>query len=132
MNVGLWADAEAGEDRVLVQLTGSDQWTSKLLGELIGGSGGNGVNCGFGDYFYEKDGKLFCKLDLVGEKEVSAYGEGKGIGGGGASSVGQLTNVGEWADEVPGTDRVFVQLSGETHWSSKPCQNCWSEGNLDA
>lgn len=40
MNVGLWADAEAGEDRVLVQLTGSDQWTSKLLGELIGGSGG--------------------------------------------------------------------------------------------
>ena len=132
MIVGLWADAEAGEDRVLVQLTGSDRWTSKLLGELIGGSGGSGVNCGFGDYFYEKDGKLFCKLDLVGEKEVSAYGEGKGIGGGGASSVGQLTNVGEWADEVPGTDRVFVQLSGETHWSSKPLSELLSEGNLDA
>lgn len=41
-------------------------------------------------------------------------------GGGGASSLGQLTNVGAWADETPSFDRVMVQLKDSTHWSSKP------------
>lgn len=41
-------------------------------------------------------------------------------GGGGATTLGELANVGEWADEVPQADRVMVQLAGATHWSSKP------------
>ena len=134
INVGLWADAEAREDRVFVQLAGKKSWESKLLSELVGqGGGGSGI-CNFDDYFYEKDGKLYCRLDLIGEKEVAAYGEGRGGtgGGGGASSVGQLTNVGEWADEVPGADRVFVQLAGNTHWSSKLLSELLDENNLEA
>lgn len=37
---------------------------------------------------------------------------------GGASSLGQLTNVGEWADASPAEDRLFIQKAGATHWSS--------------
>lgn len=86
INVGLWADAEAREDRVLVQLAGKKRWESKLLSELVGqGDGGSGI-CNFDDYFYEKDGKLYCRFDLIGEKEVAAYGEGRGGTGGGGGA----------------------------------------------
>lgn len=43
---------------------------------------------------------------------------GGGGGGGGASTLGQLTNVGDWADAQPTEDRLFIQKAGATHWSS--------------
>lgn len=43
---------------------------------------------------------------------------GGGGGGGGASTLGQLTNVGDWADAQPDEDRLFIQKAGATHWSS--------------
>nr|DAY12764.1 MAG TPA: Peptidase [Crassvirales sp.] len=41
-----------------------------------------------------------------------------GGGTGGASSLGQLTNVGDWADTTPTEDRLFIQKARATHWSS--------------
>lgn len=51
---------------------------------------------------------------------ITAMGESDGGGGGtgGASSLGQLTNVGDWADTTPTEDRLFIQKAGATHWSS--------------
>lgn len=68
---------------------------------------------------------ILAKLGLYTNSFLSALGlddstTGGGGGGGGASTLGQLNNVGSWADEVPTADRVLVQLSGATHWSSKP------------
>ena len=62
---------------------------------------------------------------LVGfwtERWMSSMGLNPGTGGGegGASTLGELSNVGPWADEVPSADRVMVQLKGATHWTSKP------------
>lgn len=58
--------------------------------------------------------------DVVGLKGISAYGLGSTSGGGASGSLGELVNVGQWADEVPAADRVMVQLAGTTHWSAKP------------
>lgn len=63
---------------------------------------------------------LNVKLDIVGLKGISAYGLGSTSGGGASGSLGELVNVGQWADEVPTADRVMVQLAGATHWSAKP------------
>lgn len=51
---------------------------------------------------------------------LTAMGKSEGGGGGtgGASSLGQLTNVGDWADTTPTEDRLFIQKAGATHWSS--------------
>ena len=51
---------------------------------------------------------------------ITAMGKSEGGGGGtgGASSLGQLTNVGDWADTTPTEDRLFIQKAGATHWSS--------------
>lgn len=51
---------------------------------------------------------------------LTAMGKSDGGGGGtgGASSLGQLTNVGDWADTTPTEDRLFIQKAGATHWSS--------------
>lgn len=51
---------------------------------------------------------------------ITAMGKSDGGGGGtgGASSLGQLTNVGDWADTTPTEDRLFIQKAGATHWSS--------------
>ena len=51
---------------------------------------------------------------------ITAMGKSDGGGGGtgGASSLGQLTNVGDWADTIPTEDRLFIQKAGATHWSS--------------
>lgn len=46
---------------------------------------------------------------------ISSGGDG---GTGGASTLGQLTNVGEWADATTDRDIFFVKRSGATHWSS--------------
>lgn len=58
--------------------------------------------------------------DVVGLKGISAYGLGPTSGGGASGSLGELVNVGQWADAVPTADRVMVQLAGATHWSAKP------------
>lgn len=63
---------------------------------------------------------LNVKLDIAGLKGISAYGLGSTSGGGASGSLGELVNVGKWADEVPTADRVMVQLAGATHWSAKP------------
>lgn len=60
------------------------------------------------------------QYDVVGLKGISAYGLGSTSGGSASGSLGELVNVGEWADEVPAADRVMVQLAGATHWSAKP------------
>lgn len=57
---------------------------------------------------------------VVGLKGISAYGLAPTSGGGTTGSLGELVNVGQWADEVPTADRVMVQLAGATHWSAKP------------
>lgn len=51
---------------------------------------------------------------------ITAMGKSDGGGGGtgGASSLGQLTNVGDWADTTPTEDRLFIQKAGATYWSS--------------
>lgn len=63
---------------------------------------------------------LNVKLDIAGLKGISAYGLGSTSGGGASGSLGELVNVGQWADTVPTADRVMVQLAGATHWSAKP------------
>lgn len=63
---------------------------------------------------------LNVKLDIAGLKGISAYGLGSTSGSGASGSLGELVNVGQWADEVPAADRVMVQLAGATHWSAKP------------
>lgn len=63
---------------------------------------------------------LNVKLDIAGLKGISAYGLGPTSGGSASGSLGELVNVGQWADEVPTADRVMVQLAGATHWSAKP------------
>lgn len=57
---------------------------------------------------------------LYSNSFVSAGGISSGGGGGtgGASTLGQLTNVGEWADAATDKDIFFVKRSGATHWSS--------------
>ena len=62
---------------------------------------------------------LNVKLDIAGFKGISAYGLGSTSGGSASGSLGELVNVGQWADEVPTADRVMVQLAGATHWSAK-------------
>lgn len=63
---------------------------------------------------------LNVKLDIAGLKGISAYGLGSTSGSGASGSLGELVNVGQWADEVPTADRVMVQLAGATHWFAKP------------
>lgn len=57
---------------------------------------------------------------LYSNSFVSAGGISSGGGGGtgGASTLGQLTNVGEWADATTDRDIFFIKRSGATHWSS--------------
>lgn len=60
------------------------------------------------------------KHSIVSDKGISAYGLGSTSGSGASGSLGELVNVGQWADAVPTADRVMVQLAGATHWSAKP------------
>lgn len=66
-----------------------------------------------------ESGSLKISESIYSLKEVSAYGAGSGTGTGGTvGSLGGLANVGLWADDVPASDRIMVQLAGATHWSS--------------
>lgn len=65
----------------------------------------------------------------IKESEIGVYSQGwmsaKGIdkgeeeGTGGATTIGQLVNVGEWADQTASYDRILVQLSGSSMWTEK-------------
>ena len=56
--------------------------------------------------------------DFWSKKGISVLGLSDTGGSGGASSFGQLVNVGSWADEVPTSSRIAVQKPGATHWES--------------
>lgn len=71
--------------------------------------------------YYDPDlDAVVTRKDFLSQKGISAYGLGSTFGGGASGSLGELVNVGQWADEVPTADRVMVQLAGATHWSAKP------------
>lgn len=65
----------------------------------------------------------------IKESEIGVYSQGwmsaKGIdqgeeeGTGGATTIGQLVNVGEWADQTAPYDRILVQISGSNMWTEK-------------
>lgn len=59
-------------------------------------------------------------VGIYSDSYVSSKGVSTGTGGGteGASSLGELNNVGSWADEIPTVDRIMVQRKGATHWES--------------
>lgn len=59
-------------------------------------------------------------VGLYSDSYMSAKGVNTGAGGsaGGASSLGELNNVGSWADDIPTVDRIMVQRKGATHWES--------------
>lgn len=59
-------------------------------------------------------------VGIYSDSYVSSKGvnTGTGSGTGGASSLGELNNVGSWADEIPTVDRIMVQRKGATHWES--------------
>lgn len=62
---------------------------------------------------------------------VSALGSGiPGTGGSGASSMGELINVGSWADQVQPEDIVMVKLADATHWSYKPLSDLFDTDKL--
>ncbi|MFR5659502.1 MAG: hypothetical protein ACLUDU_16695, partial [Butyricimonas faecihominis] len=75
--------AIVAEDLLLpVQFVYEERFRKLSVGGLVESlktsiEGGNDA----GKYFYEKDGKLYCRLDLIGEKGVSAYGVGPEDGG---------------------------------------------------
>lgn len=62
---------------------------------------------------------------------VSALGSGiPGTGGSGASSMGELINVGSWADQIQPEDIVMVKLADATHWSYKPLSDLFDTDKL--
>lgn len=66
---------------------------------------------------YVVGGRTFYTEGGLSAKGLSTEEGGGGTGG--ATSLGQLVNVGSWADEVPSYDRVMVQLAGQTKWTEK-------------
>lgn len=71
--------------------------------------------------YYDPDlDAVVTRKDFLSQKGISAYGLGSTSGSGVSGSLGELVNVGQWADAVPTVDRVMVQLAGATHWSAKP------------
>lgn len=71
--------------------------------------------------YYDPDlDAVVTRKDFLSQKGISAYGLGSTSGSGASGSLGELVNVGQWADAVPTADRVMVQLAGATHWSAKP------------
>lgn len=59
-------------------------------------------------------------VGIYSDSYMSAKGVNTGAGGsaGGASSLGELNNVGSWADDIPTVDRIMVQRKGATHWEN--------------
>lgn len=77
------------------------------------------------DYTRGTDGSIVnlgFKSNLWAQGGITALGKDSSGGGGtgGVTSLGNLVNVGSWADETPTVDRIFCQTAGSSHWSSKP------------
>lgn len=123
-----------------LDLTGlaTQEWVTQQIDNIPTGSGDIDINVVtqlvkdiIGKWFKEDENSdLYVVNKIVDGVEVGrnfyTYGgltamgksDGGGGGTGGASSLGQLTNVGDWADTTPTEDRLFIQKAGATHWSS--------------
>nr|DAI06325.1 MAG TPA: Peptidase [Crassvirales sp.] len=123
-----------------LDLTGlaTQEWVKQQIDNIPTGGGDIDINVVtqlvkdiIGKWFKEdKNSDLYVVNKIVDGAEVGrnfyTYGgitamgksDGGGGGTGGASSLGQLTNVGDWADTTPTEDRLFIQKAGATHWSS--------------
>lgn len=123
-----------------LDLTGlaTQEWVKQQIDNIPTGGGDVDINVVtqlvkdiIGKWFKEDENSdLYVVNKIVDGAEVGrnfyTYGgltamgksDGGGGGTGGASSLGQLTNVGDWADTTPTEDRLFIQKAGATHWSS--------------
>lgn len=123
-----------------LDLTGlaTQEWVKQQIDNIPTGGGDVDINVVtqlvkdiIGKWFKEDENSdLYVVNKIVDGAEVgrnfytygglTAMGKSNGGGGGtgGASSLGQLTNVGDWADTTPTEDRLFIQKAGATHWSS--------------
>lgn len=123
-----------------LDLTGlaTQEWVKQQIDNISTGGGNVDINVVtqlvkdiIGKWFKEDENSdLYVVNKIVDGAEVGrnfyTYGgitamgksDGGGGGTGGASSLGQLTNVGDWADTTPTEDRLFIQKAGATHWSS--------------
>lgn len=123
-----------------LDLTGlaTQEWVTQQIDNIPTGGGDVDINVVtqlvkdiIGKWFKEDENSdLYVVNKIVDGAEVGrnfyTYGgltamgksDGGGGGTGGASSLGQLTNVGDWADTTPTEDRLFIQKAGATHWSS--------------
>lgn len=123
-----------------LDLTGlaTQEWVKQQIDNILTGGGDVDINVVtqlvkdiIGKWFKEDENSdLYVVNKIVDGAEVGrnfyTYGgltamgksDGGGGGTGGASSLGQLTNVGDWADTTPTEDRLFIQKAGATHWSS--------------
>jgi hypothetical protein len=123
-----------------LDLTGlaTQEWVKQQIDNIPTGGGDIDINVVtqlvkdiIGKWFKEDENSdLYVVNKIVDGAEVGrnfyTYGgltamgksDGGGGGTGGASSLGQLTNVGDWADTTPTEDRLFIQKAGATHWSS--------------
>lgn len=123
-----------------LDLTGlaTQEWVKQQIDNIPTGGGDIDINVVtqlvkdiIGKWFKEDENSdLYVVNKIVDGAEVgrnfytygglTAMGKSNGGGGGtgGASSLGQLTNVGDWADTTPTEDRLFIQKAGATHWSS--------------
>lgn len=123
-----------------LDLTGlaTQEWVKQQINNIPTGGGDIDINVVtqlvkdiIGKWFKEDENSdLYVVNKIVDGAEVGrnfyTYGgltamgksDGGGGGTGGASSLGQLTNVGDWADTTPTEDRLFIQKAGATHWSS--------------
>lgn len=116
----------------------TQEWVKQQIDNILTGGGDVDINVVtqlvkdiIGKWFKEDENSdLYVVNKIVDGAEVGrnfyTYGgitamgksDGGGGGTGGASSLGQLTNVGDWADTTPTEDRLFIQKAGATHWSS--------------
>lgn len=123
-----------------LDLTGlaTQEWVKQQIDNILTGGGDVDINVVtqlvkdiIGKWFKEDENSdLYVVNKIVDGAEVGrnfyTYGgitamgksDGGGGGTGGASSLGQLTNVGDWADTTPTEDRLFIQKAGAAHWSS--------------
>ena len=65
--------------------------------------------------------KKYWKLegDLLVTGGITMYGSSVSGGSAGATTLGQLQNVGNWADSVADVDRIMYQAAGSSNWVAK-------------
>lgn len=105
-------------------------WTSKEKIDVKALSiNGEDVNmAAFTAWQIDAEGNVYTNRNVYSTKSLSAKGlsvggSGGGSGGGGASTLGQLMNVGPWADNIPSKTRLMVQLAGASFWTSSDLES---------